>query len=114
MAPTVQPHLKRLSSSDVFQPDLVTQPLAESKASELPPVNNPLAVTGSSDAGFQFYTEYERDLDEFRKVFNGNMKNKPVKHDRVYVLIWTWGDFIDDLGVKGEVRNHIHKSISCK
>jgi hypothetical protein len=101
----VQPRLKRLSSDNT---DPVTQALVESPATNLPPVNDPLAAAGSSDAGLQFYEQYIRELDEYRNIFNKNMKNKPVKHDRVQVLIWTWGDNIDDLGVKDEVRNDSH------
>ena len=46
----------------------------------------------------------QRDRLLFQKVFDENMKNKPVKHDKGYVLLLSWEDKIDDLKVKDEVR----------
>jgi hypothetical protein len=46
----------------------------------------------------------QRDRLHFQKVFDENMKNKPVKHDKGYVLLLSWDDEIDDLKVKDEVR----------
>lgn len=102
MALTVQRFPVTLSASDAPQ-GLITGTLVESPASEVPIIHCPLEVASSSSTTSQFYDQYFNDLEDHREIFNRNMKNKPVKHDRVYVLMWTWGDTIDDLGVKEEV-----------
>jgi hypothetical protein len=51
----------------------------------------------------------KRDRLLFQKVFDDNMKNKPVKHDKGYVLLLSWEDKIDDLNVKDEVSEYIVK-----
>jgi hypothetical protein len=45
----------------------------------------------------------QRDFQEFRKAFDANMRNKPVKHDKGFVLLLSWSDELDDLKVKPEV-----------
>jgi hypothetical protein len=47
--------------------------------------------------------QWKRELEEYRAIFNQNMKNKPVKHDKVHVFMWTWDEDQDDLKVKKEV-----------
>ncbi|KAF2028208.1 hypothetical protein EK21DRAFT_114122 [Setomelanomma holmii] len=84
------------------EPDPLTPFLTESPASEVP-IDNSVEADGSQDTGLAMHKHYERELDEYRTIFNKYMKNKPVKHDRVYVLIWTWEDALDDLKVREEV-----------
>jgi hypothetical protein len=94
-----------LSSTDMSHPDPAVACLTESPASEVPPITVSLETADNFDAGLQIDVQHKRDLDEYRKIFNRNMENKPVKHDRVFVLIWTWADAIDDLKVKVEVSH---------
>ncbi|KAH7063889.1 hypothetical protein BKA63DRAFT_572767 [Paraphoma chrysanthemicola] len=103
MPSVAQPRLKRVSSSTTSHVDTATHILTESPATESPPVDGSLSAVANTDAGLPFYEQYIRELDDYRTIFNKNMKNKPVKHDRVHVLIWTWGKEIDDLGVQEEV-----------
>lgn len=39
-----------------------------------------------------------------QKLFDDYLKSEPVRHDRVFVLLLTWDDDIDELKVKTEVR----------
>lgn len=55
------------------------------------------------ETGHPINNKYKREFNEFRAAFNSYMENKPVKHDSVFVLIWTWANEIDDLKVKEEV-----------
>ena len=50
---------------------------------------------------------YAKDLPLYRKVFDDNMQNKPVKHDEAFVLLLSWADAIDDIKVKPEVRSSL-------
>ncbi|KAF2268850.1 hypothetical protein CC78DRAFT_575834 [Lojkania enalia] len=43
-----------------------------------------------------------KNLKDFQKAFTDNMRNKPVKHDRGYVLLLSWAPALDDLGIKDE------------
>ncbi|KAF2470784.1 uncharacterized protein BDR25DRAFT_303768 [Lindgomyces ingoldianus] len=45
----------------------------------------------------------QRDLQLLRTIWDKNMQNKPVKHDRVCVLLLSWREELDDLKVKPEV-----------
>jgi hypothetical protein len=103
MAPVAPPYLERLSSDGASRPDPITDALVESPACEVQPADALMVKTRSSDAGLPFHDHYVRDLEEYRMIFNSRMKNKPVKHDRVHVLMWTWADALDDLKVKSEV-----------
>jgi hypothetical protein len=42
-----------------------------------------------------------------RKVFDENMKNRPVKHDAAHVLLLSWDDTLDDVGVQTEVGQYL-------
>lgn len=53
------------------------------------------------------HVQYKQDLAEYRTIFNENMKNKPVKHKKVFVFMWTWNGELDDLKVKDEVWNSL-------
>ena len=53
----------------------------------------------------------QKDRHLFRKAFEDNMKNKPVKHDKVFVLLLSWEDSIDDCNVKPEVRMPAYKVV---
>ena len=50
-----------------------------------------------------FLEQKRRELEEYQAVFDQNMRNKPVKHDKVFVFMWTWSEDLDDLNVKNEV-----------
>jgi hypothetical protein len=90
------------------QPEPIVGCLTESPAGEAPPpLTGSLEIANNSDAGLQIDVQHKRDLDEYRTIFNRNMENKPVKHDRVHVLLWTWADAIDDLHVRKEVCIHV-------
>ena len=95
MEAELQPRLDTRSRHSSLPPIRVT----ESPASGAPPADGALAL----EDGLQIHNDHQRGLDEFRSVFNNKMKNKPVKHDHVHVLIWTWGERLDDLKVKEEV-----------
>jgi hypothetical protein len=41
--------------------------------------------------------------DAIREAFDENMKNCPVKHDAAHVLLLSWDETLDDMGVKNEV-----------
>lgn len=43
-------------------------------------------------------------LVQYRKIFNDHVRNKPVRHDFVHVLLLSWDPVVDDLAVKDEVR----------
>ncbi|KAF2675675.1 hypothetical protein K458DRAFT_397715 [Lentithecium fluviatile CBS 122367] len=103
MASIMQPRLESSSSTAAMQGESLTSPLTMSPASTNLEIDASLPASVSADIGLQFYDQYKRDLNEYRSIFNKHMKNKPVKHDRVFVLMWTWADGIDDLGVKEEV-----------
>lgn len=81
--------------------------VTESSASGALPVDGAFGL----EDGLQIHNDHQRGLDEFRSVFNNSMKNKPVKHDEVHVLIWTWGEELDDLKVKEEVGDLMCDSI---
>ena len=57
--------------------------------------------------------QWKRELEQYRAIFNQNMKNKPVKHDEVHVFMWTWDDKLDDLKVKKEV-SILHNTIDLQ
>lgn len=62
--------------------------------------------------------QHQRELEEFQKAFNDNMENKPVKHDKVHVFMWTWEEEFDDLNVKKEVciqdgNNYLLERTTC-
>ncbi|KAF2657863.1 hypothetical protein K491DRAFT_714156 [Lophiostoma macrostomum CBS 122681] len=48
-------------------------------------------------------SRWQRDFRDFRRAFDENMRNKPVKHDKGFVLLLSWTDELDDLKVKPEV-----------
>ena len=54
--------------------------------------------------GLVFDENYKNELRTFQKAFNNKMRNKPVKHDHVCVLLLSWSPVVDDLQVKKEVR----------
>jgi hypothetical protein len=56
--------------------------------------------------------EHEQKVQEFQKVFNENLQNAPVRHDRVCVLLLSWENNIDDCNVEDEVL--IYAIISLK
>jgi hypothetical protein len=106
MEKTAQPRLRN-PSSPRLQIEITTMPLIEPLASSNPQLKPPAAASTSPEVGLSFNDQYKRELEEYRTIFNLNMMNKPVKHDRVFVLMWTWGDGIDDMGVKDEVSSCI-------
>jgi hypothetical protein len=50
------------------------------------------------------------ELEEHKVIFDTHMRNKPVKHKHVHVLIWTWAEALDDLNVKFEVSENSESS----
>ncbi|KAF2186442.1 hypothetical protein K469DRAFT_686852 [Zopfia rhizophila CBS 207.26] len=97
MAPAVQPRGKMPSSTDTLQvetkcDDCTAQPEAQ---------NDALTPTPVTPEVVRFH---ERHVHEFRKTFDENMQNKPVKHDQVFVLLLSWADELDDLKVEPEVK----------
>jgi hypothetical protein len=105
MEPTTQPSTERRSQNESLLPLLTTEPLIESPDSGLLLANSSLDAGGGSDFGLKIHHKHKRELEEFRSIFNDNMRNKPVKHDHVHVLLWTWGEALDDLKVKEEVSD---------
>jgi hypothetical protein len=42
-----------------------------------------------------------------RRIFDDNMKNRPVKHDAAHVLLLSWDEKLDDMGVQPEVAKYL-------
>ena len=65
--------------------------------------NEPLTLSPASKLG----PMYNKNLKALREIFQDHMRNKPVKHDRAQVLLLSWTDELDDLGVRPEVSSSI-------
>jgi hypothetical protein len=62
------------------------------------------AVAGKEATKLETHSNYKNNVHEFRKAFDDNMRNKPVYHDKTFVLLLSWADELDDLDVKHEVK----------
>jgi hypothetical protein len=71
-------------------------------APEKEPSSN--AGAGSEATKLETLSTQKNNVHEFRKAFDDNMRNKPVYHDKTFVLLLSWADELDDLGVKHEVK----------
>lgn len=89
-----------------------TAPLQNVENGALPPT--PLSADIKTNMPYNVYNaQRQRELEEYKSIFNQNMKNKPVKHDKAHVFMWTWEEKYDDLKVKKEVRVQSFIIASC-
>jgi hypothetical protein len=83
-------------------------PIKNSALDSLPQLETRAIVRSAEESsGNEGSVSEDRKLElmRFKKTFDENIRNKPVHHDKVHVLLLSWEDGLDDLRVKGEVSS---------